>query len=52
MPPNNVPTVYCIDQSLEAAPKGVDVILLGDINVRLREPHDVQGEEIVEALVY
>ena len=47
MPPNNAPTVARVGQAPGNATKGVDVILLGDLNVRPREPHDVQEEELV-----
>ena len=33
VPPNDAPTVTCMDQALVNAPKGVEVILLGDFNV-------------------
>ena len=35
VPPNEEPAVHCIKQFLEEAPKGMEVILLGDLNVRL-----------------
>ena len=47
MPPNNAPTVARVGQAPGNATKGVDVILLGDLNVRPREPYDVQEEELV-----
>ena len=34
--PNDAPIVYCVEQALEEAPKGVGVIMLGDINAWLR----------------
>ena len=42
MPPNDAPMVYCMDQALEAAPRGVEVIHLGDVNVRKKEPRGTQ----------
>ena len=36
---NNEPVVHCVEQELKAAPKGVEVIILGDLNVRPRNPH-------------
>ena len=35
VPPNNGPTMHCVEQAPKAAPKGVEVIMLGDLNVRL-----------------
>ena len=40
MPPYDATDVHRIDQSLGVAPKGMELILLGDINFRLREPRD------------
>ena len=50
VPPNNEPAIHCIEQSLEAAPKGMKVVLLGLINIRLREPQDSREEDIATAL--
>ena len=36
VPPNEAPTVARIDQALEQAYRGVEVILLGDLNIRLQ----------------
>ena len=36
--PNDVPTFYHMYQALEAAPRGLEVVLLGDLNVILQEP--------------
>ena len=47
MPPNYKPTVYCVEQAMVELPRVVEIILLGDLNVRLREPHDAQEEELV-----
>ena len=44
--PNDGPTVYCMYPALYTAPKGLEVILLGDLNVRLQELSNVQGEYI------
>ena len=46
-PPNDAPTVTCMDQALVNAPKGVEVIILGELNVRIQEPRVVQEEELV-----
>ena len=36
MPPHDAPDVYRIEQALEVAPRRMEVILLGNSNVRLR----------------
>ena len=36
VPPNDAPAVHCIEQALEESPKGMELILLGYLNVRLR----------------
>ena len=48
MPPNDVPTAARMDKALGQASKRVEVILLGDLNVRLQEPRDVQEEELAK----
>ena len=40
MPPNNVPAMYRVEQALKTVPKGLEIILMGDLNVRLRDPRD------------
>ena len=50
VPPNDVPAIRCIKQVLEEAPKGMEVILLGDLNVRLREKRDAREDELATAL--
>ena len=50
MPQNDATAVHCIEQDLEAVPKGMDVILLGDLNIRLREPQDAMEKELVTEL--
>ena len=44
MPPNDVQTVYCMDQALKSAPEGLEIILMGDLNVRLKYPSDKREE--------
>ena len=46
MPPKYSPTVARVDQELSQAAKGVEVILLDDLNVRLREPCNTWEEEL------
>ena len=40
MPPNDRPSVHILEQVLQAALKGLDLILMGDLNVRLGDPCD------------
>ena len=40
VPQNDATAVHRIEQDLEVAPKVMDAILLGDLNIRLREPQD------------
>ena len=40
VPANNAPAVYRVEQVLEAAPRGVEVIIIEDLNVRLQEPRN------------
>ena len=51
MPPHDMPAVHRIDQALEVTPKGMEVILLGDLNARMREPRDDREDELAPALV-
>ena len=44
MPPIDDIAMHCVGKALAVAPKGVKLILLGDLNIRLREPH-IQREE-------
>ena len=39
VPPNNSPSVHCVDQALRAAPKGLELILMGELNALLGDPH-------------
>ena len=51
MLPNDIPAVHCVDQALRAAPKGVEMILLGDLNARMGDPRDEHEEDQATALV-
>ena len=51
-PPNDTPIVYRVEQALEVAPKGFEVILLGDLNVRLQETCDAREVELVTVVAY
>ena len=51
MPPNDVPTVHHIKQALGEAPNGMELFLLGDLNLRLRELQETREEELATALV-
>ena len=46
MSPNNAPTIVPVEEALIQAAKGVDIILLEYINVRIKEPLDARGEEL------
>ena len=46
MPPNEAPILARVEQALGNAVKGIDVILLVDLNVRLREPCNTWEEEL------
>ena len=35
VPPNNGPSVHCMERALRAAPKGLEIILMGDLSARL-----------------
>ena len=50
VPPNNGPAVHCVEQALKSAPKGVEVILLGDNNVWMIDPRDEREEDLEMAL--
>ena len=47
IPPNDAPTVSSMEQELGQAAKGVEFILLVDLNVRLVELRDAREEELV-----
>ena len=38
VPPNDAPAIHCIEQALYAPTKGMEIILIGYLNTRLREP--------------
>ena len=46
-PTNGTPTLYRVEQALEVALRGVEIILLKGLNVRIQEPGDAQEEELV-----
>ena len=50
MPPNNTPDVHNVKQVLRAASKGLDMILMGDLNARLGDPCDEREEDLATAL--
>ena len=51
MPRIDGPAVHRVEQALEAAPKLMKVILLGDLNAWLREPQDAREEDLATDLV-
>ena len=52
VPPNGVPAVHHVEQALRVTPKGVEMVLMGDLNVQLGNPHGKHEEELAAALVY
>ena len=46
----NVRVVHSVEQALAAASKGVEIILMGNLNVKLLEAQDEREEELVVAL--
>ena len=46
MPPHDAPAAYRTEKALEVAPRRMEVILLGNSNVRLREPRDNREDEL------
>ena len=40
VPPNNVPFMYHMEQAQRAPQKLFQMILMGDLNTRLGDPHD------------
>ena len=51
MPPNNVPGVHCMEKALRVTPKGLEVILMSNINVRLGDPPYEREEYLAMELV-
>ena len=50
VPPNNRPSVHRVEQALQAAPAGLELILMGDLNAHLYNPHDKREEDLAMAL--
>ena len=50
MPPNDGPRMHCVEQALQAVPKGLELILMGSLNARLGDPRDEREEDLVTAL--
>ena len=51
VPPNDVPAVHSVDQALRAATKGLEMILMGDLNACLGYPREKREEDLATALV-
>ena len=51
MPPHDAPAVRLIGQALGVALKGMEVIMLGYINVRMSEQQDNREDELATPLV-
>ena len=49
--PNNAPDVYSMYQALRAATKGLEMILVGDLNVWLGDPSDKREEDLATDLL-
>ena len=47
---NNMLAVHCVDQVLKAAPEVLEIILMGGVDVLLREPRDKRKEDLATAL--
>ena len=50
MTPNDALAIHYIEPAFEVASKGMEVILLGGLNVMLRKPRDAREDELVTAL--
>ena len=50
MLPNYLPAMHHVEQVLKAATKGLEVILMGELNLRLRDPCDKFEEDLETAL--
>ena len=50
VPPNNLPTINWIRQLLEYGPKGTRKLLVGDLNVYLKNMRDQQEEQLSAVL--
>ena len=50
VPPNDNPDVHRMEQVPKAVPEGVEVIMLGELNFRMRDPHDEREEYLATTL--
>ena len=50
VPPNNLPKTNWISQALEYGPKGMRMLLVGDLNACLANPRDQREEKPVTVL--
>ena len=50
VPPNDRPSVHLVEQALRVAPKGLEMILMSDLNTRLGNPHNKHEEDLATAL--
>ena len=51
MTPYDVPAMHGVEQAPIGAPKGMEMILMGDLHAQLRDPRDKREEDLVMALV-
>ena len=47
---NDIPAINCVEEALIAAPKELEIILMGDLNVRLRYPCDKREKDLETVL--
>ena len=45
VPPNNVPAMHCVEHVMITAPKGLEIIVMGELNTRLGDPRDKREED-------
>ena len=50
VPPHNAPAVHHIKQALEVAPNVMEVIILGDLDIRIRGTRDDRVDELASSL--
>ena len=50
VPPKDVPAVHRMAQAIKAVPKGLEIILTGDLNLRLRDLCDKHEDDLTTVL--
>ena len=51
VPPNDVTAVHYMKQAMRAAPKGLEIVLMGNMNASLEDPLEEFEEDLMIALV-